>query len=649
MLSLFCYKQFLIKGVNVNKISLKDLIYKNYLKTSLASIIFIELVLIIIYFIVNNNLINKSTDFILADLKQNTYKLVHEKTNSIDKKLSEIEFLAKILQKEHQHFFEYSNHKNEADKPKFEFAQNGMYYKINDNGGSSVVVSKDTIVDEVLKNELNNTELFDSTFKTLVEHDENIVAVYFNSHKNFSRYYPFLENFHEVFHSSFNMKDYNFYYEANEKYNPNRNVVMTDVYLDPAHKGWMLSVIVPIYKQDKLEGVTGIDITLKNFIDNYLNIDLPFNGKSFIINNNGKIVAMTNEIEEILNIKELEDYVYKKDEKINKTINKSDKFNILDYSDKEIANNFKNIIEDKSYSHKIRINNKNYLLFTHKMEKTSWYVISLIKEEDVLKEIRNLKNYYDNLGYIIILTICIFYIVFFFFLKFKAKVFVSQINNPLLEIIKLTKNIGKTKDTKTLNSCGILEIDELNKNFNSLILELNKRTNNLIIEETKRIYQEKLANTDTLTGAYNRRYLKEFSTDYLKIVKREKKNLSLLIIDLDDFKKINDTFGHETGDEVLIKFVKITRASIRKNDLIVRFGGDEFIILLPNTNISNARILANKIINKINEYNMNKEISFSISIGVSQYEEKDNSIENLISRADDSLYEAKKRGKNCVI
>ena len=126
MLSLFCYKQFLIKGVNVNKISLKDLIYKNYLKTSLASIIFIELVLIIIYFIVNNNLINKSTDFILADLKQNTYKLVHEKTISIDKKLSEIEFLAKILQKEHQHFFEYSNHKNEADKPKFEFAQNGM-------------------------------------------------------------------------------------------------------------------------------------------------------------------------------------------------------------------------------------------------------------------------------------------------------------------------------------------------------------------------------------------------------------------------------------------------------------------------------------------------------------------------------------------
>jgi diguanylate cyclase (GGDEF)-like protein len=633
----------------MGKITLEKLIYKNYLKTSLASILFIELVLVAIYFIVNNNLINKSIDFILTDLKQNTYKLVDERTKSIDRKLTEVELLAKVLQKEHQNFFEYPQSYNQIEKPKFQYASNQMYYKTNNNGGSSVVVSKDTLIDEVLKKELTNSELFDSTFKTLVEHDENIVAVYFNSYKNYSRYYPYMDNFHEVFPPSINMQAYNFYYEADEKNNPNKNVVMTDVYLDPAHKGWMLSVIVPIYNQNRLEGVTGIDITLKKFIDNYLNINLPFNGKSFIINNSGKIIAMSKEVEDILNIKELEEYVYKKDEKINETINKSNKFNILDYKDKEIANNFKNIIENKSYSHKIKVNNQNYLLFTHKMEKTSWYVVSLIKEEDALKEVRSLENYYDNLGYVIIIIIFIFYAIFFFFLQIKAKNFVSQINTPLLEIIKLTKNIGKSRETKSLKSNDIVEIDELNNNFNSLISELNIRTNHLIVEETKRAYQEKLANTDTLTGAYNRRYLKEFSTDYLKIVKREKKDLSLLILDLDDFKNINDTYGHEAGDLVLIEFVKLARKSIRDNDLIVRFGGDEFIVLLPNTNISNAKILANKIINKISEYNMNKQVKFSISIGVSQYEEKDNSIESLILRADDSLYEAKRKGKNCVI
>ena len=633
----------------MDKITLEKLIYKNYLKTSLTSIFFIELVLIVIYFTVSNNLINKSIDFVLTDLKQNIYKLVDERTKSIDRKLTEVELLAKVLQKEHQNFFEFPQNYNQIDKPKFQYSQNQMYYKTNNNGGSSVVVSKDTPIDEALKKELNNSELFDSTFKTLVEHDKNIVAVYFNSYKNYSRYYPYMDNFHELFPSSINMQAYNFYYEADEKNNPNKNVVMTDVYLDLIRKDWMLSVIVPIYNKNKLEGVSGIDITLKNFVDNYLNIDLPFNGKSFVINNSGKIIAMSKDIENLLNIKEIDEHVYKKDEIINETISKSNKFNILDYEDKDIANTFKNIIEDKTYSHKIKVNNQNYLLFTHKMEKTSWYVISLIKEENVVKEIKSLKNYYDNLGYSIIVIIILFYVLFFFFLRFKAKQFVSQINTPLLEIIKLTKNIGKTREMKSLKSNEIVEIDELNNNFNNLISELNIRTNNLIIEETKRVYQEKLANTDTLTGAYNRRYLKEFSTDYLKIVKREKKDLSLLILDLDDFKNINDTYGHEAGDLVLIEFVKLARKSIRDNDLIVRFGGDEFIVLLPNTNISNAKILANKIINKISEYNMNKQVKFSISIGVSQYEEKDNSIESLILRADDSLYEAKRKGKNCVI
>ena len=235
----------------MTKITLERLIYKNYLKTSLTSIFFIELVLVGIYFLVNNKLIEKSTDFILRDLKENTYKLVDEKTKSIDKKLSEVELLAKILQEEHQHFFQYPHSYTKSEKPQFDYAQNGMYYKVDNNGGSSVVVSKNTPVDEALKKELINAEFLDSTFKTLIKHDENIVAVYFNSHKNYNRYYPFLENSYNVFPSDIDMQVYNFYYEADEKHNPNKNVVITDIYLDPAQKDWMLSVIVPIYNQNK--------------------------------------------------------------------------------------------------------------------------------------------------------------------------------------------------------------------------------------------------------------------------------------------------------------------------------------------------------------------------------------------------------------
>ena len=301
----------------------------------------------IIYFSVNHNLINKSTNFLLNDLRNNAYQLVEEKTKSIDKKLNEIELLAKILQKEHQHFFEYPHNYHEVERPIFQYAQNGMYYKTNNNGGSSVVVSKNTIIDESLKKELINSEFFDTSFKNLVEHDENIIAVYFNSHKDYNRYYPFLENSYNVYPSDIVMKNYNFYYEADEKHNPNKDVVMTDIYLDPAQKGWMLSAIVPIYNKNKLEGVTGIDITLEKFIDNFLDMNLPYNGKTFVMNSDGKIIAMSKEIEKILDIKELEKYVYKEDEKIEKTINKSEEYNLLDYKDKQTADIFKNIVKIK--------------------------------------------------------------------------------------------------------------------------------------------------------------------------------------------------------------------------------------------------------------------------------------------------------------
>ena len=364
-------------------------------------------------------------------------------------------------------------------------------------------------------------------------------------------------------------------------------------------------------------------------ISHFSKMKLPYNGKILIIDNSGKILFVDEEINNVLNLQE-------------------NKINILNHQDLKIVNYFKEIIKEKNLN-KIVINKKNYLLFSIKVVKNSTYVVAFISEDNILEGIQNLGKYYEKLAYIMVFAVLIFYMLFFFYISFKAKEFVDRINQPLLKIIEFTKNLGMKKDIKNLESCGVFEIDRLSCNFNNMIIELDRRTNKLVLEETKRIYQERLANTDPLTGAYNRRYLNEFSFEYLKIVKRENKDLSLLLLDLDDFKIINDTFGHEIGDIVIKELVKIAKLSIRESDLVVRFGGDEFIILLPNTNISNARLVANKIFDNIDEYNKTKEFSFSISIGTSYYQAGDNSIDDLISRADESLYEAKRVGKSCVI
>lgn len=631
----------------MKNISLKELIYKNYLKTSLASIIFIELVLLIIYFTANSTLSSKNIEYILADTQKNTYSLVEDKISIIENKLLSVESLLDILRKEEENFFSSNKSFLYDKKAEFDYAQNKMYYKKYDNGGSSVVVSKETKITEDLKKELEDTEFFDLSFKTIVNHDSDFVAAYYNSRNNYSRYYPFLENIYDVFPSDINMKNYNFYYLADEFNNPEKKLVWTDVYLDPAKKGWLISVIAPIYNMNnELEGVTGIDITLENFINSFLNLSLPYEGKSFIINKDANIVAMQNSLKKIFKLDENLDYKYKDDEKIDNTVYKKRDFDILNSKNKAFANNLKNLIDGKSYQHIVVLNNEKYLFFSKKISKTSWYVISLIKEENILHDINELKNEYLKIGYSMIALIIFFYVGFFIFLNLKAKNFVKQINEPLVEIIKLTKRLGKRKNLESLKSTGIKEIDKLNENFNLLANELDNRTNKLIEEETKRVYHEKLANTDSLTGAYNRRYLEIFSAEYLKIVKRNKEDFSILMVDLDDFKIINDKFGHEEGDNVLKIVVSVFKECIRENDLIIRYGGDEFILLLPNTSKENAKVVSQKIVNKIKEIK-NDKYNFTVSIGISQYL-KDDTMDSIIKRADELLYKAKKMGKNKI-
>ena len=636
----------------MKKINLEKIIYSNYLKTSLTSILFIELILIIIYFSVNNNMVNTSVDFILKDMKKNTYDLVNSETKSIEKKFGEVEVFAKLLQNEHQNFFKNFQDYKLKSEPIFKTAQNGMYYKTNNNGGSSVIVSNKTEISEHVYKKLRNSEVFDISFKSIVDNEPEVVAAYFNSFDDINRYYPFIPDAYSAYPPDIHMENYNFYYEADLKHNPSKGVKWTDVYLDPAGQGWMLSAIVPIYNKGFLEGVTGIDVTVSTFIENFLNIKLPYDGKSFILNEKGQIVAMPEEIEKSLGIKEVGTYDYKSSDTIKTTIYKASKFDILKHKDEKAVITFENIIKNKPFSDEIELNNKKYLIFSNKIEKTSWHIVSLIPEDNILANVRDLEDDYKNIGYVVIVSIIFFYILFFIYLYYKAKELVRNIHKPLLKVIEVTKFLGKRKDIQNLEECGIVEIDELNKNFNELSKQLEHRTKKLVDSESKRIISEQLANTDALTGAYNRRFLDLFAQKYMKIVKRENADLSILVADIDNFKTINDTHGHDVGDKIIKKFVEIIKNIIRDNDLVVRYGGDEFVIVLPNTSFENAKIVANKISSTIESYNklnIDNNLFFTISIGMAQYKQSDSEIEDIIIRADKALYQAKKLGKNQIV
>jgi two-component system, cell cycle response regulator len=160
--------------------------------------------------------------------------------------------------------------------------------------------------------------------------------------------------------------------------------------------------------------------------------------------------------------------------------------------------------------------------------------------------------------------------------------------------------------------------------------------------------------TDPLTGLSNRRYFTSHVTSMLGAPNAAQSDLTLLILDIDHFKRINDTYGHDVGDEVLREFAHRMKEGVRGIDLICRLGGEEFVIVMPETDPIMGFRIADRLRQSVAERPFairggREEIAVTVSIGLTGLRGHDSSPDTLLKRADEALYKAKKAGRNRVI
>ena len=214
------------------------------------------------------------------------------------------------------------------------------------------------------------------------------------------------------------------------------------------------------------------------------------------------------------------------------------------------------------------------------------------------------------------------------------------------------ENILKLKSEKRIVSISHPNT-LITKVFNVSIVELEDEQYLISLTDIsdtilKQIQLEDKSTHDKLTGAYNREY---FETHYKLIINEYTKEDNLVflsILDIDFFKKVNDTYGHDVGDKVLKQFVKVIQKSSRKDDLLIRWGGEEFLLLIKVKSVDNAKKVLENIRNTISEYSFEGIEHITCSIGSTNYHENEK-IEDCFKRADDALYEAKNNGRNQVI
>ena len=224
----------------------------------------------------------------------------------------------------------------------------------------------------------------------------------------------------------------------------------------------------------------------------------------------------------------------------------------------------------------------------------------------------------------------------------------SNVNTKDIPVVFIT---AKTDEESIERAYSVGGSDYVTKPFRPK--ELLARVNR---ELQLRGYQEELkflASIDPMTKLYNRRYFNEVATNIIKGKKDKIFELSLIILDIDKFKNINDTYGHTIGDEVIIFIADILRKNQRKRDVICRYGGEEFVVLLPDTSLENAVLVAEKIRKCIAESMIRvageESFNVTVSIGVSNIDTLyEPNIEAALNRADQALYEAKNSGRNRV-
>ena len=211
-------------------------------------------------------------------------------------------------------------------------------------------------------------------------------------------------------------------------------------------------------------------------------------------------------------------------------------------------------------------------------------------------------------------------------------------------------SIEKALETKQAKDRAIREVSQKNRlafksGFAKLKQELNEAT-----QYTEEL--EKKLNQDQLTGAFNRRAYDKRIEEEMQRFLRYKTCFSLLIIDADKFKNINDKYGHAIGDKCLQEIIKRSIPLLRKNDMLARYGGEEFAVIMPETDCEGAKNAAEKIrqtIEKIEFIYKKEKVKVTVSIGIAQSKPEDTNHQQIFERADIAVYKAKEQGRNRVL
>ncbi len=451
---------------------LSRFVFSEFCKAALVPLLVIELALVLLYFWINNHNQTKAIATLEYESVGHLQEIVNDQSQTLKEQLTAVQSLALVVQHETTRFFTTPDLDlpPSVPKPEFPIADNGIYYQTNNTGGGSLYYSALTPIGQAQQAKAARSAVLDPIYKAIHAANKNIVAIYLNTHDSMNRYYPFIAQTYAQYLPKLNIPDFNFYYLADADHNPGRGPVWTETYLDPAGQGWMMSCIVPIYRGNFLEGVAGIDITIQKFLDNILNLELPWGAEAFLVDGKGTIMAMPAGVERLLGLSELREFVYQS--RVGQNTYKPEEFNLLKVEQDGVAQTVAKILARTQAVTDLQVGEARMLLAMATEPVTGWKLMVLADKERILQPISALEVQAKRIGYAAIGGMLFFYAAFFIYLLMNARRISGRVSAPVAKIARHSSDIGQGRYDTDFPHSGISELDELSASYVAMVNEI---------------------------------------------------------------------------------------------------------------------------------------------------------------------------------
>ena len=430
---------------------------RSYFRAAIIPLLLIEFSFLAIYWLSGNFIYERNVEAIRGISRDYLSDIANREAATTQATLGSVEGLARLFALESGHALSTPYAPPPEEKARYALSPSGVFHTRRGTPDqtasfySGIVPVGPQQIDKVWR-----TAQLDRTMRAIRASSPLVRQVYLNTWDSYNRIYPYFDALKQ-YAPGMNIPAYNFYYEADARHNPQRKVVWTDAYIDPAGGGWMVSATAPVYRGDHLEAVVGIDLTVDTILKHILDINLPWHGYAVLIGRDGTILALPPAGERDFGLKELKDYHY--NDAIRADTFKPEHFNINRRPElKELATA---IASGKPAVTGLTLSGKAMLASSAPVAGPNWSLVVLAPAQSILADSDALRDRLRKVGMAMLGILVLFYAGFFLFLTMRARQMSQRVSEPLRRIEGLMERIGGGDYDHQAPQFGVTELDTL--------------------------------------------------------------------------------------------------------------------------------------------------------------------------------------------